>query len=259
MDIFDVTPDPVPEKTVQVRPKQVEETLPVPLERPGGVLAQLAAEAGVVVPEDAFEALDGFMDSAKYGHQSCLPMKCKGGRCPILDLCPIAKLGLDLPVGKRCPVESALIKQWVETYLGALDIDPNSPEYAIDMHMVYELAGLELMRTRAAQHLSTEPELVKNEIVGYSPQGEPIYDDKPSMALLIMEKQGKSVNKLREGLLATRKTQAQAGQMVGDVSVRTANIQEKARKILEARQAGGKIGDVKTVDADFEVKDDPSE
>ncbi len=253
MDLFDLRQ---PEPEDKPEPKKQEVSLPSVTNSEGGLLAKMAHEAGVDVPKEAFDALQGFMDSAKYGHQSSLPMKCKGTRCPILDLCPLAKLGLDLPINKRCPVENALVKQWVDTYIAALDVDPEDPEFAIDIHMIYELAGQELLRTRAAQHLSNNPELVKNEIVGYSPQGEPIYDDKPSMALLIMEKQAKTVNKLREGLLATRKTQAQVGQMAGDQSVRTAQIQERAKKMLDARLNGGKANDV--VDADFEVKEEES-
>jgi hypothetical protein len=225
----------------------------LPLTNGGGLLFDLAKAAGVEIPAEQFGALDAFMDHARYGHQASLPMKCKGTSCPILDLCPLHKMKATLPIGKTCPVEGALVGQWVETYLGALDINPTDPESAIDMHMVYELAGLELLRTRAAQHLSTNPELIKREIVGFSPQGEEIWDDKPSMALLIMEKQAKTVSKLRDALLATRKAQAQVGHMAGDVSVRTANIQAKAKEILAKRLKGGNAQDVD--EADYEVKE----
>jgi hypothetical protein len=252
MDILDMPSGNTPEdKSPGVNKQPVPETaLDSPLSTEGGLLVQLARDAGVVIPQDKFEALQGFMDHSKYGHQASLPMKCKGLQCPILDLCPLHKLQLTLPIGKTCPVEGALVKQWVTTYLGALDIDPDAPEDAIDMHMVYELAGLELMRTRAAQHLSSNPEIIRTEIIAYSPQGEPIYDDKPSMALLIMEKQAKTVNKLREGLLATRKAQAQVGVMAGDISIRTANMQAKAKEIIARRLKGESIQDV-----EFEVKD----
>ena len=69
--------------------------------------------------------------------------------------------------------------------------------------------------------------------------------------MLILEKYSKVVNKLREQLLATRKSQAQAGQLAGDVSVRTANIMSRAKKIAEARRAG-----IPIADADFSVKPD---
>jgi hypothetical protein len=258
MDIWDLNSNDNDENELPL--KKVPESAPseptdvsLPSLSGGGLLLDLARKAGVDISPEQFGALDSFMDHARYGHQASLPMKCKGLGCPILDLCPLHKLKAQLPIGKVCPVEGALVGQWVETYLGALDINPEDPESAIDMHMVYELAGLELLRTRAAQHLSTNPEIIKREIVGFSPQGAEIWDDKPSMALLIMEKQAKTVSKLREGLLATRKAQAQVGQISGDVSVRTANIQAKAKEIMAKRLKGGNAHDVE--DIDFEVKE----
>jgi hypothetical protein len=141
----------------------------------------------------------------------------------------------------NCPSEKAMIDMWVRKTVTSLDIDPTDPEQAVDMDMVYELAAIELLRMRAAFHLQQEPELVSEKIVGYSPQGQPIYDDKPSMALLILERQSKTVGKLREALLATRKAQAQAGQVASDHSVRTANVVAKAREKLRERREAQKV------------------
>ena len=167
-------------------------------------------------------------------------------------MCPLEEAKETLPIGKRCPVENALVEIWVTKHIEALSIDPSNPEYAVDMDMVYELAGLELIRNRAASHLSDEPALFREKIVGYSPQGAPIYGDAPNLALLILEKYGKRVDKLREQLLATRREQAKLGKLTSDSSVRAANIRSKAQRIVEARRQGGVIED-----AEFEVtKDD---
>lgn len=214
------------------------------------ILVRAAKNAGVVVDVNKGAILQGFMETARYGHQSALPLECKGNQCPIIDMCPLKKIGAELPIGKQCPVEAALIEQWVNGYLQSLNIDPNDPEQAVDMHMVYEAAGLELIRMRTAHHLSKEGEVVSTKVVGYSPQGQPIYDDKPSMALLIMERQSKTMSKIREGLLATRKSQAQVGALAGDISVKTANIMNKAKALAERRRGEARDTEFKVIEND---------
>jgi hypothetical protein len=240
-DIFDL----VSSETSKKDEGPVESTINdlVPLADSRDILVIAATNAGIKIPEEKLSILQGFMVRAQHGHQAALPMNCKGTSCPFIGMCPLRMADLELPVGKDCPVEQALIEGWVQKTVTALNIDAGDPEFAVDLDMVYELAGMELLRMRAGHHLAKDPSLVEEKIVGYSPQGQPIYDEKPKVALLILEKYSKVVNKLREQLLATRKAQAQAGQFAGDVSVRTANIMERARKIAETRRAGGNISD----------------
>jgi len=228
-------------------PEQKKEESIVVADSKHDLLTAAAIEAGVVVPHDKAAILKQFLKSSQYGHQASLAMKCKGTQCPYLDICPLHAIGANLPRGKPCPVENSLIEQWVQQFIESMGLDPDEPSNAVEMHMVYELAGLELIRRRAATELSKDPLLVKNSIVGYSPHGEPIFDDKPSQALLILERHSKIVNKLRESLLATPKSQSQAGQVSRDISTRTANIMERARKIREARQKGGSIADAEYI------------
>jgi hypothetical protein len=230
-----------------------EQQAPIPIENTdeSNALAKTAAEAGVFLTSNNRHIYENFINRAKYGHQGAMPMKCKGTKCGFINMCPLHEAGDELPLGKRCPVEGALVKIWVEKHIDALDIDPNDPDYAVDMDMVYELAGLELIRNRAASHLSDDPELFKEKVVGYSPQGEPIYDDKPNLSLLILEKYGKRVDKLREQLLATRRSQAQMGRLASDNSVRAANMLKKAQELAERRRTRNEA-----TDAEFEIKED---
>jgi len=250
IDLFDdddsIKEEPVEEKAIKPVLADINESS----------LIKLSESAGVTVPKEKYEVIEHFMARAQYGHQAALPMKCKGKSCPFIGMCPLEEAKLDLPNGKDCPVEQALIQMWVNKTIGALNIDPMDPEFAVDVDMIYELAGMELLRMRAGHHMATDPALVEEKIVGYSPQGQPIYDEKPKIALLILEKYSKVVNKLREQLLATRKSQAQAGQLAGDVSVRTANIMARAKKIAEARRSGGSIQDATFVEVENEVKSD---
>lgn len=245
VDFFAVQPNAV----VKV-PTPVDSKISIPAQDES-LLSLAAAQAGVQITNaDQLKVLNDFMDNAKYGHHSALPMKCQGAQCPFFGICPLEKAKLTLPVGKICPVEKAVMAQWVSNTMHALGIDPKNAEDAVDISMVFELASLEMIRYRAAWHLAADPALVEEKIVAFSPQGEPIYDEKPKMSLLILEKYAKVIGKLRDQLLATRRSQAQVGKISNDVSIRAANMQEKARKLAEKRRS------MTVDDADFEIKKD---
>jgi len=248
---------PRPEEPEQPEDPKPTTDLVVQGEGLGGILVKHSQEAGVPVDKKQYDIISSFMERAQHGHQAALPMKCRGTSCKFLGMCPLYEASMKLPEGERCPVEKSVLEMWVQKTIHSLDIDPDNPEYAVDLDMVYELAGMELLRMRAAHHLHESPALVDEKIVGYSPQGQPIYDEKPAMPLLILERYAKVIAKLREALLATRKSQAMAGQMAGDTSVRTATIMERARKIAEKRRSGGKLGDVE--DAEFTVHGEQEE
>lgn len=249
-NIFDMPADDL-EKVVE---KAKEESKPkglVKVKEKDKELVRLAKEAGMPVTSDkTVKILSQFVERQKHGHQGAMSMTCKGTKCSYLSMCPLHEAGERLPVTKRCPVENILIQMWSAKFIKALGIDMDDPEYAIDMDMVYELAGLELIRNRAACKLSDEPDIFKRDITAFSPQGAPIYDDKPNMALLILERYGKRVDKLREQLIATRQAQAKIGKISGDSSVRAAKLAARARKIIEKRISGGSIEE-----ADFTEKD----
>lgn len=245
VDILSLQPE-----TPEPAAKEPDKALVAPVVTNNPLVTAVSA-AGMNPTAEQIKVLDTFMDRAAQGHQSALPMRCQGMNCPLLNICPLHKAKMELPIKQPCPVEESVMAQWVGIHMSALDIDPSDPANAVDVNMVFELAGLEMLRYRAAWHLSVEPTLVEERIVGYSPQGEPIYDERPRMALLILEKYAKVIGKIREQLLATRRAQAQVGRVNTDVSVRGANMLTKAREIAERRRQGGKIED-----ADYSVQDD---
>lgn len=251
-DDFDILGPEVP---VSHEVKQNQAAIePVP-ELPEGtnLLAIAAGKSGLTMTTGQIQALDEFMTKVRFGHQSAMPMRCKGDACPVITHCPLHLALMELPVGKVCPVEKSMINLWVKEALVALKIDPEDPDNAIDLAMAFELAGMELIRYRASLKLSDEPMLTKDIIVGYSPQGKPIYDEKPSQSLLILERQAKIIGRLREQLLATRRSQAQVGKISGDISVRGANMLSKARELAEKRRANLNKD---AVDIPFQVKPD---
>ena len=217
-------------------------------------LIKHAKDVGVFLTSNNQEVIDKFSHRAKYGHQGALPMQCRGDKCNFISMCPLHEMKVALPIGKRCPVVASLVEIWANKLIASLNIEVDNPEYAVDLDMVYELAGLELIRNRASVHLSDQPELFKEKIVGFSPHGKEIYDDKMNLALIILEKYGKRVDKLRDQLLATRGAQAKVGKIAGDNSIRSSNIMERARKLAEQRRDGTNIAD-----AEFYIKDKDSE
>jgi len=218
------------------------------------ILSVSTNKAGISTTAVQVAALDEFMHKIRFGHQAALPMICKGENgCPFIAHCPLFLNKIALPITKVCPVERSMISQWVKDALTALKIDADDPDNAVDLAMAFELAGMELIRYRASLRLSDEPMLTKDVIVGYSPQGKPIYDEKPSQSLLILERQAKIIGKLRDQLLATRRAQAQVGKISGDISVRGANMLSKAKELAEKRRAKA---NGEAVDISFEVKPD---
>jgi hypothetical protein len=252
-DISDTESDIATNKKLESNPIVSSEVEPLVIQ--SGVvtnnpLTRLSTEVGSYISPDKLSIIDKFMERAKYGHQASLPLVCKGLACPFLRMCVLHQVGAKLPLEKPCPIEGALIEQWVQRTIAALKIDPSNEEYAVDMDMIYELAGMELIRMRAGYHLAIDGSLSEERIVGYSPQGDPIYDEKPRVSLLVLEKYSKVISKLREQLLATRKAQAQVGQIASDPSVRTANIMAKAKALINKRKDQAN----NIADASFEIK-----
>lgn len=248
--IFDMPADDL-EKVVEQEKKDNESKEVVKIDTKDEALVKSAEEAGMTITsEKTVKILAQFVERQKHGHQGAMSMTCKGTKCSYLSMCPLHEAGEKLPVNKRCPVENILIQMWSAKFIQALGIDMDDPEYAIDMDMVYELAGLELIRNRAACKLSDEPDIFKRDITAFSPQGAPIYDDKPNMALLILERYGKRVDKLREQLIATRQAQAKIGKISGDSSVKAARLAARAKKIIEKRMSGGSIEDADFTEVD---------
>jgi hypothetical protein len=221
----------------------------------GGDLATIAKtisdEIAGGAPAETKEAALHFLQKNANGFVGALSMRCQGRNCPILDVCPLFETKQELPVGKPCPFESAIVQMWVNKHLLALGIeDFASPENSFDIDMLYELAAHELIKWKAAQHLSQKGKLVEERQVAANIQGDAIFAEVISPALEILDVHNKITMKLRDALLATRKAQIQAGKDMADPSKKAADLAERARiKALSRLGKGEKIQD-----ADFEVK-----
>ena len=198
------------------------------------------------------ELLSNFVEASTHGAAASAPMICKGAGCAFLSACPLAQAQIPLPVTKPCPAERSMVQIWVNKHLDNLGIkDPLAADNSFDMDLLYEIAHMELIRWRATVHLSDDSAMIEEKQIAATPQGEGIFADIIHPALDILERAGKQVQKLRDALLATRKAQIQAGQQMGDPSVKAASLVERARKVNRKRR---ELQEAK--DAEFEVLDE---
>jgi len=204
------------------------------------------------VTEESLGIIKSFVDKANRGTSAALPLICNGKQCPFLHVCTLDQAKIPLPVGSKCPLELTLVSLWVNKHLKSLGIDDiDSPENSFDMDMLYELAAQELIRYRCGAYLSKNPNIVENKLVGESVQGTPIFADVMNPVMEAMDRAGRNISKLREALLATRKSQVSAGQAIIDVTEKAAQIRMKARELSKSRMSKEVIKD-----ADFKVNDE---
>ncbi len=223
----------------------------------GGTIADITKSVtDLVVNQDnpaAKEIVGRFFNNGARGFTASLPLICKGSRCCFYKICPIQQAKLELPLNLPCPVEHGLIQIWVNKHLDALGInDYTDPENSFDMDIIYELAGHELLKWRMGLHLSDKGNLVEERITSYSMEGEPIFEEICSPLLEHLETQSKICLKLKEALVATRKSQLEAGKELADPNIKTSNLANRARELVRIRQQQQKDNNIK--DADFNVK-----
>lgn len=223
-------------------------------------LVDYAQKDGKQLKEEQKALLRNFVDMNTKGFVASMSMKCEGKKCPFLSACVLNQVGATLPIGQPCPLEQTIIVTWVTKHLKALGIeDIDDPAHSFDMDMLYELAGQELIRWRCSVHLSDDPRLVSNKMVGGTMHGEPIFADVINPVLQVMESAGKNISAIRNALVATRESQLKAGQIASDPTQRAAELREAAHKIAAARRQEletRRINSEKIVEADFKVKDE---
>ena len=218
------------------------------------IKSELLSVAGDSITNEGQAIIERFVDNADKGFISVMPMICKGMNCPYIGSCPINQAKGALPVGKRCPVEDTIAILHVKKHLAALGIDNiDDSTHSFDMDMLFELAGLELIRWRCGAELSKNPNLMYSQPAFATQDGDVEYQDIVHPIIEVLDKTGKHISKLREALVATRKAQLEAGQVVQDVSQRAAELRAQAEKLRKQRME--KINN-STKDADFTVKEE---
>jgi hypothetical protein len=126
----------------------------------------------VMTPEEA-KKVHNHLQKLSTGSQAMVPLYCAGPACIFATTCPLQKIN-KAPIGKQCILENELLKEWTMRYFEEYDIDPNN---FTEIGYINELAEINVMEMRINQQLA-RPEnasLLKEEVAGFSRDGEPIY------------------------------------------------------------------------------------
>jgi hypothetical protein len=170
--------------------------------------------------------------SLESGSHATIPLHCKGKACYMAVHCPLLTMGV-IPedmVGKPCPVEAHLMEVWANKIMSELKIDPNN---LIESAMARELARAEIYQLRASNRLAME-DFVADQCMGVDEKGAPVYRKELHVAAQWEDMIIKRTMKMREALLATRKSIAEAG--AGNASNPALNYSNAAKLVEKLRK-----------------------
>jgi len=160
-----------------------------------------------------------------------IPMKCKGSRCTFADTCPLEQKHI-APVGKPCPIEMSMIRQFTEDYINELSVDPNN---LVEVSMIRDLVDQEVQYIRKSKLLAKE-DFIQENVIGVSPQGEPLLSKQLHLAVDLEDKLHKRKRDLRNSLMATREAKAKIGQGNADTAQALSNVFEQIREVEIERE-----------------------
>jgi hypothetical protein len=160
----------------------------------------------------------------KHGMFANVPMVCKGGDCPMHQVCtvPMNKR----PIGQRCPIEIAAILDRYDKYYEELGLGPN--DY-FDQSQVKDLVDVEIKLLRANGHLATSASFIESVVSGIDENGNAHYRPELHKAT---EYEDKLLNRKRQilaDLNATRKSKKQDSS-IADPSSFASDLMRRAAK-----------------------------
>lgn len=141
------------------------------------------------------------------------------------------------PVGAPCMYEQLFLKDKTESYFEEFDV---TSDKVSEMHMVAELAELDLYERRATQMLSLVDQDLSQEIIaGFTESGSPIIKDDVSRYFAIKERIKKQRHKILESLLATKKERAKVVNQINNTQgVNNESVKDKLDMILSQVTSG---------------------
>ena len=90
-----------------------------------------------------------------------IPMKCRGKDCPLADSCILLAKGIE-PLGKKCPIELAMVSDFMQNIMSDLNVDPDN---LVEVAMVRDLVDNEVQHVRKS-HLLGKEDLIQENIIG---------------------------------------------------------------------------------------------
>ena len=178
-----------------------------------------------------------YAKSMKYGVSGVAAIICKAADCPYYTKCPLVRSGMELPLGKDCPVETGLQQMWLEQFLKASGIDLNEMHsFTYDMLLLNDLSFYQLLETRATMELAMDPSIIQKTFAGYDKDGNAVTTQIMNPTITFKEKIAKMKMKVLHELIATRKGKADDAK-ASITSDKATQMAEIIRRVNDARTA----------------------
>lgn len=151
------------------------------------------------------------------------------------------------PVGAPCIYEQEFLRSQTERYFEEFNVQPESPT---EMHMVAELAEIDLYERRVTQILSiTHQDFSQEDLMGFDAGGNMIAREDVSRYLNIKEKLKNRRSKLLESLMATRKERAKIAIQASGPSIGNGSQSLKDKLDMLTAATRGRYVDPSVIDA----------
>jgi hypothetical protein len=161
----------------------------------------------IVLTEEEVEKVKKTMRGMTAGVNSVVPLQCSGNECAFKATCPYMQIR-KAPVGRACLVESQLIEYWTDQYLTEFDVDPSK---LTEMHLVSELAELNIYEMRITKYIAeTHQTLLQEVITGVDATGNVLSNLDVAKSFDLKERIKKQRMKVLEALMATRRERVKA-------------------------------------------------
>lgn len=161
---------------------------------------------------------------------SSIPMRCTGPKCLYADSCPLQEQNI-APIGQSCPIEMALVSQFMESVMTELNVNP---ENLIEVSMVRDLVDQEVQQMRATKLLAKESFIQEN-VVGLDSDGRPVMKKEMHLAVDLTDRLLKRKKDIRNQMMATREQKAKVGQGQLDGARLISNWMEKIKEVEDSK------------------------
>jgi len=106
------------------------------------------------------------------GSTAMTPLYCGGSVCPFRDSCTWYEME-KAPVGRRCPVETTLMRQWTMDIIEEFDIDPQN---FTELAYANEIVEIMILDRRLNMNIAKveNSQLIMDQDVGVDKEGDPI-------------------------------------------------------------------------------------
>jgi len=162
---------------------------------------------------------------------SSIPMRCMSDKCPFADTCPLEQQGI-APKGKPCPIEMAIVSQFMESIMSELRVNPDN---LIEVSRVRDLVDQEIQQLRATKLLAKESFIQEN-VIGVDDQGRPIIKKEMHLAVDLSDRLLKRKKEIRNQMMATREQRAKTGQAQLDSAQLISNWMDTIREVEEQKE-----------------------